>query len=325
MAKWHAHSAFTTKLTNSTPSSVRYGGCLPSSSRHSRSVRPERSSCAARQTISGRSPGCGMNSKSCSQISSKGRSIGVTRRPLFEERMFGAIHEAALVAERQFEDPRLFELGPDRICEASGRRGEDLVALVLEVGEEPDPFGHTLYQADLLGACGLVLLAVVVGQPNRHNAYGAAGCDGEIQNVVGHRDADPVQGRHHFFRYGEELPFHADFQVNHGNDRPELGMGAEELVLSWCFADRDGNDTSGTLALHAGKVPAHGAELLLFLIQLLLVDLRYAACGIGEGRDRGRRSTRGDGVDDGLDRGVDQYGFGRLRTHVQWSFGLRVE
>src|SRR5262249_39451952 len=68
-----------------------------------------------------------------------------------------------------------------------------------------------------------VLLAVVVGQPNRHNAHGAAGCDGEIQNVVGHRDADPVQGRDHFFRHGEELPLHPDFEVDHGNDRPELG------------------------------------------------------------------------------------------------------
>src|SRR5262249_54513529 len=151
MAKWHAHSAFATKLTNSTPSSVRYGGRSPSSSRHRRSVRPERSSCAARQTISGRSPGCGMNSKSCSQISSKGRSIGVTRRPLLEERMLRAIYEAALVAERQFEDPRLFELGPDGICEASGGRGKDLIALVLLVGEEPDPFGHTLHEANLLG------------------------------------------------------------------------------------------------------------------------------------------------------------------------------
>src|SRR6516165_11670928 len=134
MAKWHAHSAFATKLTKSTPSSVRYGGCSPSSSRHRRSVRLERNSCATRQTTAGRSPGCGMNSKSCSQISSKGRSVGVTRRPLLEERVLRAVHEAALVAECQFEDPCLFELGPDRLGEASRGRREDLVALVLQVG-----------------------------------------------------------------------------------------------------------------------------------------------------------------------------------------------
>src|SRR5262249_57902962 len=130
MAKWHAHSAFATKLTNSAPLSVRYGGWSPSSSRHRRSVRPERSSCAARQTTSGRSPRCGTNSKSCSQISSKGRSVGVTSGPLLKERVLGAVYEAALVAERQLENLRRFKVGPERICEAPGGRGEDLVALV---------------------------------------------------------------------------------------------------------------------------------------------------------------------------------------------------
>src|SRR5262249_11938082 len=102
----------------------------PSSSRHRRSVRLERSSCAARQTTSGCSPGRGTNSKSYSQISSKGRSVGVTSSPLLKERVLGAVHEASLVAERQLENLRRFKCGSGRICEASGGRGEVLVALI---------------------------------------------------------------------------------------------------------------------------------------------------------------------------------------------------
>src|SRR6266446_6698730 len=143
-ARWQAHSAFATKLTNSAPSSVRYGGCSPSSSRQRRSVRPERNSCAARQTTSGRSPGCETNSKSCSQISSKGRSVGVTSRPFLEESMLSAVDKAALVAERQLEDLRWLEVRPSRVGEASSRRGENLITVVLQVGEQPHPLRDTL-------------------------------------------------------------------------------------------------------------------------------------------------------------------------------------
>src|SRR5712691_6736040 len=173
-ARWQAHSAFATKLTNSAPSSVRYGGCSPSSSRQRRSVRPERNSCAARQTTSGRSPGCETNSKSCSQISLKGRSVRVTGCPFLEEGVLSAVDEAALVAERQLEDLRWLEIRPGRIGEASSRRGEDLVAVVFLVGEQAHPLRNTLRQADFLGAGVFVLLAVAVRQPHGHNAHRTA-------------------------------------------------------------------------------------------------------------------------------------------------------
>src|SRR6266446_6029291 len=143
-ARWQAHSAFATKLTNSTPPSTRNGGCSPSSSRQRRSVRPERNSCAARQTTSGRSPGCETNSKSCSQISLKGRSVGVTGCPFLEEGVLSAVDKAALVAERQLEDLRWLEVRPGRVGEASSGRGEDLITVVLQVGEQPHPLRDTL-------------------------------------------------------------------------------------------------------------------------------------------------------------------------------------
>src|SRR6516165_806985 len=87
----------------------------PSSSRHSANFCPERSSCAARQTTSGRSPDPGTNSKSCSQISSNGRSITVTRRPFLEQRVIGRVEQMAFVAECQLEDLGIRQFGPDWI------------------------------------------------------------------------------------------------------------------------------------------------------------------------------------------------------------------
>src|SRR5262249_40653860 len=111
---------------------------------------------------------------------------------------------------------------------------------------------------------------------------------------------------------GEELPFHANFQVDHGNDRPELGMRTEELVFLRRLTDRDGNDAGGTLAFHARKIPAHSAELLFFRVQLLLIGLRYA-CGI-------RRRSRGvgNGVAPVVDLGIDKYRLSTRRFGIHW-------
>src|SRR4029077_5721720 len=134
----------------------------PSSSRHSRSVRPERNSCATRQTTSGCSPARPMNSKSRRQISAKGSSFGVTGRPLHEKRVGGAIDEPILVAERQPEDFRRLQFRKLRLAESSDWCRKDLVDVVFLVSEQPHPFVEALDQPDFLGAVVFVLLAVRV-------------------------------------------------------------------------------------------------------------------------------------------------------------------
>src|SRR6516162_153623 len=96
-------------------------------------VCPERSSRAARQTTSGRSPGCDTNSKSCNQISEKGSSlaVSVTGRPFLEQGMLRAVDEMTFVTERQSEDFGVLQFGPQRLIEPSGRSRKHLVAPVL--------------------------------------------------------------------------------------------------------------------------------------------------------------------------------------------------
>src|SRR5262249_32161555 len=147
-ARWQAHSALATKLINTASRSVRYGGTGPSWSRHSRSVCPERSSCAARQTTSGCSPGCAMNSKSWSHISRNGNSLGVTGGPFQKQRMLRGIDQASFVAEGEAEDFRFLEAGPLRFTKAPSRRRENFVAVVVLVREQSHPFVDALHQTD---------------------------------------------------------------------------------------------------------------------------------------------------------------------------------
>ena len=88
--------------------------------------------------------------------------------------MLNAIDQAALVAESELEDFGVFQIRPQRVAEASGRRREDLVDLVLLVRVQPDPVIARLDQADFLGAVILVLFAVAGGLSHWHDADSAA-------------------------------------------------------------------------------------------------------------------------------------------------------
>src|SRR5262245_7341618 len=118
-------------------------------------VRPVRSSCATRQTTSGRSPGFDTNSKSTAQTSSNlsrpGSSRAITGRPLQEQWVLGAVDQPALVAEGKPEDFGRLQFRPDRLGEASGGRRVDPVALVRQVAVKPKPSLHPVDQANFLG------------------------------------------------------------------------------------------------------------------------------------------------------------------------------
>src|SRR6516162_9247422 len=107
-------------------------------------VCPERSSRAARQTTSGRSPGCDTNSKSCSQISEKGSSlaVSVTCRPSQEQRMLCAVEKETLVTEAQSKDFGRLQVWPLRLAVAFRGSRKHLVAPVLLITVQSHPFVH---------------------------------------------------------------------------------------------------------------------------------------------------------------------------------------
>ena len=160
-ARWQAHSALATKLTNQSIAISSIGRAFAefvapqteSSARSAIRARPGR-------RHRGALPALATNSKSCSQISSNGSSVGVTSGPLFEKRMLGAVDQPALVAKCQLEDLGRLQVRPLRIAKPAGGRGKHLVTTVFLVGEQPHPFVEALDQTDFLGAVIFILLAV---------------------------------------------------------------------------------------------------------------------------------------------------------------------
>jgi hypothetical protein len=63
-------------------------------------------------------------------------------------------------------------------------------------------------------------------------------------------------------------------------------VGAEELVLLRCLADRDGDDAGGACTRHTRHISPESAELRLLFVEFLVFGLRHGVHGLrGAGID----------------------------------------
>src|SRR5690349_1923258 len=106
--------------------------------------------------------------------------------------MFRAIDEAAFVAEREPKYLGRRQLRPLRVIETSGGCRKHFVAAVLLIRVQPHPLVYALNETDLLCAMVLVLLAIGASLPNRNHTNCPPSRDSQVENVVGHRNADPI-------------------------------------------------------------------------------------------------------------------------------------
>src|SRR5262245_30961950 len=98
--------------------------------------------------------------------------------------------------------------------------------------------------------------------------YSTARGHDHVEAVIGDRDPDPRQRNHHVVGHGKELPLHPDLDVDHRNDRHEVRMRPEELVLLRFPADGDRHDANGASAFHTREITTKFFELDLVFVEV---------------------------------------------------------
>jgi hypothetical protein len=86
--------------------------------------------------------------------------------------------------------------------------------------------------------------------------------------VVGHRYSDAAQVRDHVGGDREVGSFHPHLEINNRHDRSKLAVRSKKLILRWCLADTDCNDTRGTRSFDTRQVPPQGTKFVLFGVEL---------------------------------------------------------
>src|SRR5262249_26221769 len=218
--RWQGPAAANTKLMSKASGPGWYGG-WSSWSRHSRMVCPVSKSWNTPQTTSGRSPGTDMNSKSSRMTRAKGRLLPVTTGPLLHQNMIGAVDQPAFVLEREPDDLGGPDIRPIRVAVSAVGCGEVLVGVVRLVGVHPEPAVHGFDQCHFLCPVPLVLLALCIRAADGNDPQAAFRSDGQIERVIGDRDAHAGQRLDHVGHHGDEVMIHADLDVHERHDRPE--------------------------------------------------------------------------------------------------------
>jgi hypothetical protein len=94
--------------------------------------------------------------------------------------------------------------------------------------------------------------------------------DGQIDRVIGDRDAHACQRLDHVGHDGNEVIIHADFDVHDRHDRSKVFVCSVKLVLrNDLLADADCEYAGVGSTLYAGNIAAEQAKFFFFLIKLL--------------------------------------------------------
>src|SRR6516165_8013093 len=172
------------------------------------------------QTTSGRSPKAGINSKSsrmtrgkraksrssasrvcrssANSWSSRLVSAFVTTGPLLHQYVLGAVDQPALVLERHPHDLGGLEgVRPLRVAISTDRCREILVSVICPVSVHPEPSVHGFDQRHFLRPIPLVLRALLVRAAGGNDPQAALWRPGQIERVVGDRDAHAGQRLDH--------------------------------------------------------------------------------------------------------------------------------